>query len=126
MKIIIITLALMTLPINVYSFGNLCEIASETPFMTSVKRKEFYDNNLRESSVRVRGKVTNVKPSIGDFVIVDITCGNQVEVSVRTDSFRAKDYKIGDFVSLSGTVHRYYKKRYVNTLNTYIHFYLRE
>ena len=117
----VITLVVLLLfASKVYAWDNICDVAKETPYMTSVNLKDFYDDKMKGRLFEGSGFVKNVwQYGVNKYHAVRVDCGNDVIVNVSTSS-DMKDLKVGQSVSFDGTCISYSRRRYVDTQKVYM------
>lgn len=123
LKTSIILLCCMITPSIIFAWDNICELAKDTPYITSVQLTELYKDNIKGRMVEGRGIVRNVwEYGVNKNHAVRVDCGNNVIVNVATSSHNLTDIKTGQEVSFEGKVINYDRRRYVNTKVAYTIF----
>lgn len=103
---------------SAFAWGNICEDAKDTPYLTKVQMDEFFKDSLRGNSYSGTGRVRDVRPYGNEYYVV-VDCGNDVIVNVITSSSSVKDLKVGQEVSFSGRCAHTFRRVYRNTKNVY-------
>src|SRR4030042_3296158 len=102
-SIIIAIIGILLMASQSFAWDDICDVTKETPYMTTVKLKEFYEDKMRNRSFNGNGIVRNVwEHGVNKYYAVKIDCGNDVMVNVSTSS-DVKDLKVGQQVSFDGT-----------------------
>jgi len=104
---------------SVFAWGNICEDAKETPYMTAVQLEKFFKDELRGNSYSGKGVVRDVRPYGSSEYVVVVDCLNDVLINVVVSSSSAKDLKIGDNVQFSGRCAHTFRRAYRDTQKTY-------
>ncbi len=119
MKKIVLIIFLLALATSskAYAWKDICREASKTPYMTSFKLDEYFEDDINDGLFDVKGKIKNVyskNPSTGLYD-VKVDCGNNITVIVATKDSSVEELKTGDKVRFSG---RCYKFRRYSSRNS--------
>lgn len=104
---------------SVFAWGDLCEDASKTPYMTLVELDKFFMDELLGKSFTGKGIVRDVRPYTSSEYTVVVDCLNDILVNVVWSSSWAKDLKVGDEVRFSGRCAHSFRRAYRDTQKTY-------
>lgn len=123
MKKLIVSLLLISS--SAFAWDNICDLAKETPYMTSVKLNEFFKKEMEDRLFDGKGFVRDVR-AFGSGWVVVVDCGNDVLVNVVTSSSSVKDLKTGQEVNFSGRCKYSFRRFYRDTKRTYQLFELQD
>ncbi len=86
-SIIIAIIGILLIASQSFAWDDICDVAKETPYMTTVKLKEFYEDKMRNRSFNGNGLVRNVwQHGVNKEYAVKVDCSNDVIVNVSTSS----------------------------------------
>jgi len=95
-----------------------------TLYQTSFELKEFFEDEIKDSSFSVEGAVINVSPKSTATSLYDVKvrCDTDIIVVVATESSRVEELKTGEKVNFVCKIYKYRRQYYRNSDNIYVKF----
>jgi len=124
MKRFLLVLTLFLMPSQVFASGDICSFGEKTLNQTSFELKDFFEDEIKDGTFRVDGRVRNVSPksSATSLYDVKIDCGNDIIVVVATGSSHVEKLRVGDRESFDCKIYKYIRRFYRASDKVYIKF----
>lgn len=106
---------------QVFGYDSVCNVASKMLSETEVHARAIFDREIANRRMEGSGSVRNVRTGRNDSeFVIDVDCGNDVIVQVRSSSAGLRDLKVGNSVSFAGTTISWRRQFYRDSSRTHM------